>query len=141
MIKETFNITPVPASRPRVTRYGTYFPKKYTLFRKQFDELLSDLTYKHNVCYTERNDGLVSVRLDFYVQIPKSWSKKKTKEMEGKYCSNNADLDNYCKAALDGLEGRYYENDKQVAMIRARKFYSTNARIEFSITHIEEAHE
>ena len=141
MIKETFNITPVPASRPRVTRYGTYFPKKYTLFRKQFDELLSDLTYQHNVCYTERNDGLVSVRLDFYVQIPKSWSKKKTKEMEGKYCSNNADLDNYCKAALDGLEGRYYENDKQVAMIRARKFYSTNARIEFSITHIEEAHE
>ena len=141
MIKETFNIAPVPASRPRVTRYGTYFPKKYTLFRKQFDELLSDLTYQHNVCYTERNDGLVSVRLDFYVQIPKSWSKKKTKEMEGKYCSNNADLDNYCKAALDGLEGRYYENDKQVAMIRARKFYSTNARIEFSITHIEEAHE
>ena len=141
MIKETFNITPVPASRPRVTRYGTYFPKKYTLFRKQFDELLSDLTYQHNVCYTERNDGLVSVRLDFYVQIPKSWSMKKTKEMEGKYCSNNADLDNYCKAALDGLEGRYYENDKQVAMIRARKFYSTNARIEFSITHIEEAHE
>ena len=134
MIKETFNITPVPASRPRVTRYGTYFPKKYTLFRKQFSELLDGIT-------TPTNDGLLSVRLDFYVQIPKSWSKKKTKEMEGKYCSNNADLDNYCKAALDGLEGRYYENDKQVAMIRARKFYSTNARIEFSITHIEEAHE
>ena len=134
MIKETFNITPVPASRPRVTRYGTYFPKKYTLFRKQFSELLDGIT-------TPTNDGLLSVRLDFYVQIPKSWSKKKTKEMEGKYCSNNADLDNYCKAALDGLEGRYYENDKQVAMIRARKFFSTNARIEFSITHIEEAHE
>jgi Holliday junction resolvase RusA-like endonuclease len=140
MIKETFNIAPVPASRPRVTRYGTYFPKKYTLFRKQFDELLGD-NDKYNLCHTVRNDGLLSVKLDFYVQIPKSWSKKKTKEMEGKYCSNNADLDNYCKAALDGLEGRYYENDKQVVLIRARKFYSKDARIEFEISPIEEAHE
>ena len=134
MIKETFNITPVPASRPRVTRYGTYFPKKYTLFRKQFAELLDGIP-------TPTNAGLLSVRLDFYVQNPKSWSKKKTKEMEGKYCSNNADLDNYCKAALDGLEGRYYENDKQVVLIRARKFYSKAARIEFEISPIEEAHE
>jgi Holliday junction resolvase RusA-like endonuclease len=132
MIKETFNITPVPASRPRVTRFSTYFPKKYTQFRKQFAELLDDIT-------TQTNDGLLSVNLDFYVQIPKSWSKKKTKEMEGRYCSNNADLDNYCKAVLDGLEGRYYENDKQVVMIRARKFYSKDARIEFELSPIQEA--
>ena len=132
MIKETFNITPVPASRPRVTRFSTYFPKKYTQFRKQFAELLDDIT-------TQTNDGLLSVKLDFYVQIPKSWSKKKTKEMEGRYCSNNADLDNYCKAVLDGLEGRYYENDKQVVMIRARKFYSKDARIEFELSPIQEA--
>ena len=132
MIKETFNITPVPASRPRVTRFSTYFPKKYTQFRKQFAELLDDIT-------TQTNDGLLSVNLDFYVQIPKSWSKNKTKEMEGRYCSNNADLDNYCKAVLDGLEGRYYENDKQVVMIRARKFYSKDARIEFELSPIQEA--
>lgn len=132
MIKETFNITPVPASRARVTRWSTYFPKKYTQFRKQFAELLDDIT-------TQTNDGLLSVKLDFYVQIPKSWSKKKTKEMEGRYCSNNADLDNYCKAVLDGLEGRYYENDKQVVMIRARKFYSKDARIEFELSPIQEA--
>ena len=132
MIKETFNITPVPASRPRVTRFSTYFPKKYTQFRKQFAELLDDII-------TQTNDGLLSVKLDFYVQIPKSWSKKKTKEMEGRYCSNNADLDNYCKAVLDGLEGRYYENDKQVVMIRARKFYSKDARIEFELSPIQEA--
>ena len=132
MIKETFNITPVPASRARVTRWSTYFPKKYTQFRKQFAELLDDIT-------TQTNDGLLSVNLDFYVQIPKSWSKKKTKEMEGRYCSNNADLDNYCKAVLDGLEGRYYENDKQVVMIRARKFYSKDARIEFELSPIQEA--
>lgn len=132
MIKETFNITPVPASRARVTRWSTYFPKKYTQFRKQFAELLDDIT-------TQTNDGLLSVKLDFYVQIPKSWSKKKTKEMEGRYCSNNADLDNYCKAVLDGCEGVFYENDKQVVMIRARKFYSKDARIEFELSPIQEA--
>ena len=59
--------------------------------------------------------------------------------MDGRYCSNNADLDNYCKAVLDGLEGRYYENDKQVVMIRARKFYSSDARIEFELSPIQEA--
>ena len=30
----TFNISPVPAARPRVSRWSTYYPKKYTQFRK-----------------------------------------------------------------------------------------------------------
>jgi len=33
----------------------------------------------------------------------------------------------------------FYENDKQVAMIRARKFYSINARIEMELLPIKEA--
>ena len=132
MLKMTIDIAPVPASRARVTRWSTYFPKKYTKFRNDLAVILSDKGY-------DKLEGLLYVKLDFYVQIPKSWSKKKTKEMEGRYCSNNADLDNYCKAVLDGLEGRYYENDKQVVMIRARKFYSKDARIEFELSPIQEA--
>lgn len=131
MLKMTIDIAPVPASRPRVTRFSTYFPKKYTKFRNDLAVILSDKGY-------EKLEGLLYVKLDFYVQIPKSWSKKKTKEMEGRYCSNNADIDNYCKAVLDGCEGVFYENDKQVVMIRARKFYSINGRIQFELSPIVE---
>ena len=125
----TFPIAPVVASRARVTRWSTYFPKRYTQFRKEFGELLEK--YK-----AEPVDGLLYVRLDFYVQIPRSWSKKKKEEKEGKHCDNNADLDNYVKAALDSLEGKYYNNDKQIVMIRARKYWSDTGHIEFKMEEI-----
>ena len=79
---------------------------------------------------------MLYVKLDFYVQIPKSWSKKKIAEKEGKHCDNNADLDNYVKAALDSLEGKYYNNDKQIAMIRARKYWSNSGRITFEMEEL-----
>ena len=119
-----FPIAPVVASRARVTRYATYFPKRYTKFRKEFGELLEK--YK-----AKPVDDLLYVKLDFYVQLPKAMSKKKKKETEGKHCDNNADLDNYVKATLDSLEGKYYNNDKQRVMIIARKYWSDDGRIEF----------
>ena len=125
-----FNIAPVVASRARVTRWATYFPKKYATFREEFAELLTD--YK-----AVPVSGLLSVRLDFHVQLPKSMSAKKKIEKEGKHCDNNADIDNYVKATLDGLEGHYYDNDKQIVIIRARKYWSDNGRIEFEQREIE----
>jgi len=122
----TFPIAPMVASRARVTRYATYFPKRYTKFRKEFGELLEK--YK-----AEPVDDLLYVKLDFYVQLPKTMSKKKKAEKEGKHCDNNSDLDNYVKATLDSLEGKYYNNDKQIVMIRARKYWSDNGRIEFKM--------
>ena len=125
----TFPIAPVVASRARVTRWSTYFPKRYTQFRKEFGELLEK--YK-----AEPTDGLLYVKLDFYVQLPKTMSKKKKEEKEGKHCDNNADLDNYVKATLDSLEGKYYNNDKQIVMIRARKYWSDDGHIEFKMEEI-----
>jgi Holliday junction resolvase RusA-like endonuclease len=122
----TFTIAPVVASRARVTRWATFFPKKYQAFRDEFKELL--------VGYDATpTDSLLYVKLDFHVQMAKSWSKKKTKEKDGQLCDNNADIDNYIKATLDSLEGKYYDNDKQIVMIRARKYWSTNGRIEFDM--------
>jgi len=43
------------------------------------------------------------------------------------------------KACLDSCEGVFYENDKQVAMIRARKFYSIDARIEMELSPLKDA--
>tara|TARA_B110000008_G_scaffold200642_1_gene199228 strand:+ start:1197 stop:1589 length:393 start_codon:yes stop_codon:yes gene_type:complete len=127
-----FNISPVPASRPRVTRWSTYFPKKYTQFRKDFKLILDDLDI-------ELSEGLLYAKLDFFMQIPKSWSNKKKADKEGKYADNNVDVDNLVKACLDSCEGVFYENDNQVAMIRARKFYSIDGRIEMELSSIKDA--
>ena len=125
----TFPIAPVVASRARVTRWTTYFPKKYQAFRDEFKELLTN----YDVTPT---DSSLYVKLDFFVQIPKSWSKKKKLEKDGQLCDNNADIDNYIKATLDSLEGKYYDNDKQIVMIRARKYWSTEGRIEFKMENV-----
>ena len=130
--KMIFNIAPVPASRPRVTRWSTYFPKKYTQFKKDFALILDELD-------VEVAEGLLYAKLDFFMQIPKSWSNKKKLAKEGKYADNNVDVDNLVKACLDSCEGVFYENDKQVAMIRARKFYSVNARIEMELSPLKDA--
>ena len=130
--KMIFNIAPVPAARPRVTRWSTFFPKKYTQFRKDFALILDELD-------VELAEGLLYAKLDFFMQIPKSWSNKKKLAKEGKYADNNVDVDNLVKACLDSCEGVFYENDKQVAMIRARKFYSVDARIEMELLHLKDA--
>ena len=124
-----FNIPPVPASRARVTRWATFFPKKYQTFRDDFKQLLQH--HKKDI-----HQGTLYVRLDFHVQMAKSWSKKKKEEHNKQYCDNNADIDNYIKAALDSLEGHYYENDNQIVMIRGRKFWAEEGYIKFDVENI-----
>ena len=128
-MKTTFKIAPVVASRPRVTRWSTFFPKKYTDFKVAMTKLTE------NIIFTPTKE-LIYVQVTFYIAIPKSWSKKKKLEKNGKPCDNNCDIDNYIKAILDSLEGVYYENDKQVAMIKAMKYYSATPRIEYQQTEI-----
>ena len=119
---QTFKINPVPASRPRVSRWSTYYPKKYTKFKKDMKALTSELE-------TTPSEKLVSVELEFGIMIPKSWSKKKREELNNTYCSNNSDIDNYIKAILDSLNGIVYIDDKQVVELFAKKIYSEEGYI------------
>ena len=130
-MKVVLYVAPVPASRPRVTRWSTFFPKKYTAFKVAMTKLTE------NIIFTPTNK-LIYVQVTFYVAMPKSWSKKKKLAKNGKFCDNNADIDNYIKAVLDSLEGVYYENDKQIVMVRARKYYSETPRIEYTQDELEE---
>ena len=113
---QRFEINPVPASRPRVSRWSTYYPKKYTKFKKDMEALTSELK-------TTLSEKPVSVELEFGIMMPKSWSKKKKEELNNTYCSNNSDIDNYIKAILDSLNGVVYVDDKQVVEIFAKKIY------------------
>ena len=130
-MKKTFYVNPVPASRPRVTRFATFYGKKYTDFKSSMEMAVNDIQF---VPF----EGNVYAKLDFFVKIPISWPKKKKSSKEGKFCDNNADIDNYCKAILDALNDIYYEDDRQVVMLRARMYWSNNPRIECEFMEIQE---
>ena len=118
----TFEVDPCPASRPRVSRWSTYYPKRYTKFKNDMKALTSEME-------TTPSENLLSVCVDFYIKMPKSWSKKKTERLDNTYCSNNSDIDNYIKAILDALNGVLFVDDRQVVEIFARKIYSKQAYI------------
>ena len=95
----TFNINPVPASRPRVTRWGTFYGKKYKEFKKEMSKLLVESEQKRLSSPTLWLEGLISADMTFFVPMAKSWSKKKKSLKNGEFCDNNADLD-----AVSGVE-------------------------------------
>ena len=82
-------------------------------------------------------EGNIFAQLQFNVPIPKSWTKKKKEAKNGAYCDNHADIDNYCKAILDSLNGVYYEDYKQIVMLQATMLWATEASIDCSFTTLD----
>ena len=129
IMRMVFDINPCPASRPRVARWSTYYPKKYTQFRKEMKALTSEMD-------STPSKKLISVDVEFNVKIPKSWTKKKKEEKNRKYCDNGCDIDNYLKAILDSLNGVLFVDDRQVVEVYARKRYSNRPNIIFAMKEL-----
>ena len=107
-----------PATRPRVTRYGTYYSKSYQHFRDQLEEWYKTQKPK------EKLEGPISLSVSFEQRVPKYLSKKKQKELLSQlYCTNRNDLDNLCKRLMDFLQGKYFEDDRQIVILKAEKLW------------------
>jgi len=124
-----FNATPIAASRPKVTKRGTYYAEPYNTFKQNF-ALWAKMNYKTIL------EGALGVNIYFYMPIPKSLSKKKYEEIKGAYHIKRPDVDNLVKAVLDGLNGFAYKDDSQVAQLSVTKRYSETPRIEISIKEL-----
>lgn len=130
MHKITFLIEPVPASRPRVTRWVTYYQPKYAQFKKDMESLL--LKTKKTL-YEEP----LRIDLKFFFTMPKSWSKKKKAEYDGKYKMSIPDMDNLEKAVYDSLNNHVWLDDSQVVDHRVQKFWvREKGRIEITIERL-----
>ena len=129
IMRMVFNVEPCPASRPRVSRWSTYYPKKYTQFRNEMKALTGEMD-------TTPSKKLISVDVEFNVKIPKSWTKKKKEEKNRKYCDNGCDIDNYLKAILDSLNGVLFVDDRQIVEVYARKRYSDKPNIIFAMKEL-----
>ncbi len=85
----------IPTPRPRVSRYGTHYPKRYT------DWLDSARVEAYKACGRPLWEGPVSVTVVF--------------------CGarKNADIDNLLKSVLDAIQGVIIVDDKQADAVDA----------------------
>jgi Holliday junction resolvase RusA-like endonuclease len=110
------DLEPVPASRPRVSRYGTYYQKTYRDFRKAMELIIADGDFN-------KFDGRLGVEIDIMPVKPKT----------GKRDFPKGDLDNYAKAVLDSFNGVLWDDDDQICELSINKKYSSTKKGSFSI--------
>ena len=123
----TIHTAPVSKQRPRLGKGGcVYTPSKTKVF-----ENIVALSYGNRPSF---DDKYIRIRIKFKFEIPKSYSKKKRLEaIEGKIRPTKADIDNYIKAVLDGLNKKAWKDDRYIIGILAEKEYSEESCIEVSI--------
>lgn len=117
------DIEPVPASRPRVSKFGTYYVGRYKTFRAELQKILSGLDLPPPV------PDPMAVWVDFVCKRPK----KPTNPYP------IGDIDNYDKAALDGMKTvkgyehalmdglksfGFWEDDKQIVELHSFKRFT-----------------
>lgn len=122
-MKVIIPLAPVAASRPKVTRWSTYYPPTYQAFRDDFPWLLKK-HYKGKPL-----TGPIVAKFYFYMKIPAKMSKQKALDMVGEYHHIKPDLDNMVKAVMDNSNEILWEDDSQICKIEAKKVYSMEPRI------------
>jgi Holliday junction resolvase RusA-like endonuclease len=103
-------VEPVPASRPRVSKWGVFYGKRYERFRREMREVLSPFPVAPLA-------GPIEVSLEFVVPPPKTVKREIPR----------GDIDNYVKGPLDSMtsHGGFWTDDEQVVLVHASKRYAT----------------
>ena len=128
-------IVPGPAKakeRPRMGRNGRIYTPDST---HKYEKLVREC-YGDNKSFEKK---FIIMKIIFWFEIPKSYSKEKRQDCaEGFIRPSRADIDNYIKSVLDGLNKVAYEDDKYIYKIEAEKRYTEyEARTEITIEELE----
>lgn len=110
-------VEPTPASRPRVSRWGTYYGKNYEKFRREVrDFLVEEWETKHGKL-TEP----LSVLLEFVVSPPKTTKREYPR----------GDVDNYAKGPLDSITTHtdVWDDDDQIINLAVTKRFCTEEEL------------
>lgn len=108
----------VAKQRPRLSKNrAVYTPGKTKVF-----EQICKLAYGNKHFFKDEN---ISIKILFKFEVPKSYSKKKKeKALEGILRPHKADIDNYIKSVLDGLNKVAYKDDRVIYSIYAEKIFA-----------------
>lgn len=103
-------VTPVPASRPRVSKWGTYYGKNYEKFRREVRDILSEHSGTPVTCP-------INCVVEIIVEPPKTTKRDYPK----------GDVDNYAKGPLDSItsHGGFWHDDDQVVSLFVIKRFTT----------------
>jgi len=84
-------------------------------------------------------EGKFGVTIRAFFETPKSWSKKKRKEHEGRFRDKTPDCDNISKILFDSMNDYILKDDKMIVHSSVTKYYSVNPRTEIEIHEFTEA--
>jgi len=111
--------TPIPAARPRVTRYGTYIPKR----QKEYMEIV-----RSSLAAAMRSEGCEIARrgtrvgLTVFVGIPWPTKARKGDADTAVPLTARPDADNFLKMVMDGGNQICWEDDSQIWSLACEKW-------------------
>lgn len=100
-------LAPVPAARPRVSRWSTHYPKTYEAWRQAAGAYLPR--------QVDTLSGLFAVTIESVCKRPQKLTSP----------TPNGDVDNYAKAAMDAITSAgIWHDDKHVVSLLSTKRYA-----------------
>mgnify|MGYP003639171760 CR=1 FL=1 len=124
MAEWLFPISPIAASRPRVSKHGAYFTGAYKKFRKEMIELVPAILGDGFIPF----DKQLKVDVEFYIKQP----------AKTKLASPRADIDNFLKACFDSFNGWLWEDDRQIIQVYATKEWAPKDSLGYFVIGVEE---
>jgi Holliday junction resolvase RusA-like endonuclease len=126
--------TPVPKGRPRFARRGkfvsTYSPKTTVDYETKVAEAAQVAMGS-----SEPLETPVGAYIYITLPIPASYSKKRTQAcLSGEERpTKKSDIDNFCKAVFDGMNGIVFLDDSQIVSLHSTKVYGTVGMVEVMV--------
>lgn len=126
-ILEQIKIKPFPAVRSN-GKSGRFAPRAKE-YHNNMNLLRALVQNKEEII-----KGLIEweIEINFYFEMPKSWSKKKKESMMYAPHKQTPDIDNLYKAVTDSLFYGTDYNDSHISSIRCDKLWSDESKIEFN---------
>ena len=113
-----------PKQRPRFVRRGAYIQTYTPQATLDYQKLVAD-SYLMEYGNMQPLTGALIVEIGAFFNVPKSYSKKRKKELYGKpNTQHNGDIDNVAKSILDGLNGVAWDDDTIVYDLHISKYYT-----------------
>ena len=126
--------TPVPKGRPRFARRGkfvsTYSPKTTV----DYESKVSDAA-RQAMGSQKPLEGPIVACIYITLPIPASYPKKRFNAcLSGEERPiKRSDIDNFCKAIFDGMNGIVFEDDSQVVSLHATKVWGSVGLVEIMV--------